>query len=312
MSSLFMAIAGIVGTAIPGGEISMSGMLKPGFTWVVHLTFVVLLLVVARNSSAQAPALAGVTDPDVVLPVALLTEQPVGVPFLEPVFGTSLRRITDEQDRGGFGTQVYSQLQAFSPDNAHILLIESGVYTVRRLSDLRRVELDSSTWNAPRWHPTSTGTIVHYDSNDDTVLRVQYTDISDSTTTTMFTFPAEYQRIRGNQSFDELSRDGRWMSGLASRGDGEQVVFALDLEARALGAQLTIAELYADACQPDPEWGEVEPDWIGVSPLGNYLVVQWERDGNDRCSGLETFDLQTGEFVRAGLRWACPRRPGDR
>jgi hypothetical protein len=36
---------------------------------------------------------------------------------------------------------------------------------------------------------------------------------------------------------------------------------------------------------------------VGVSPLGNYLVVQWQRDGITRCSGLETFDLQTGDFV---------------
>ena len=36
---------------------------------------------------------------------------------------------------------------------------------------------------------------------------------------------------------------------------------------------------------------------MGVSPLGNYLVVQWARDGVTRCSGLETFDIQSGAFV---------------
>ncbi|NIN95957.1 MAG: hypothetical protein GTO49_13485, partial [Anaerolineae bacterium] len=95
------------------------------------------------------------------------------------------------------------------------------------------------------------------------------------------------------QSWDELSRDGRWLAGMASRNDGAQVIFALDLQNLVLGAQLPLPDLYAGPCEPDPVWGEVEPDWVGVSPLGNYLVVQWVRDGTTRCSGLEIFDLQT-------------------
>jgi hypothetical protein len=34
-----------------------------------------------------------------------------------------------------------------------------------------------------------------------------------------------------------------------------------------------------------------------VSPLGTHLVVQWVRDGRRRCSGLETFGIETGAFV---------------
>jgi len=37
------------------------------------------------------------------------------------------------------------------------------------------------------------------------VLRLQVTDVDVLTTTTVFTFLPEYERIRGNQSFDELS-----------------------------------------------------------------------------------------------------------
>jgi hypothetical protein len=53
-----------------------------------------------------------------------------------------------------------------------------------------------------------------------------------------------------------------------------------------------------DMCAPDPEWGLLEPDWIGVSPNGNYAVIQWKKDGNGGCSGMELFDIETGEFVR--------------
>jgi len=248
-------------------------------------------------SNTPAPAGGGVTDPNLVLTPAALARPAYNSPVMEPIFGTTIRRVTDEYANGGFGTQIYSQLQAFSPDNSHLLLIETGGYVVRRLDDLSQVALDSSGWNAPRWHSGLPNTIVHYDSNADKTLRVQYTDVATQQTTTVFTFPAQYQRIRSNQSFDELSHDGRWMAGMASRNDGAQVIFALDLQNRTLGAQLALPDLYASSCQPDPTYGEVEPDWIGVSPLGNYLVVQWKRDGTSRCSGLESFDLSTGEFV---------------
>ena len=125
---------------------------------------------------------------------------------------------------------------------------------MRRLDDLSLVGgLDTTGWNAPRWHPVLAHTLVHYDSNADTILRVQFTDVDTATTATVFTFPAAYERIRTNQSFDELSDDGKWMAGMASCGDGEQVIFALDLENGVLGAELGISQLYAGPCDPDPQ-----------------------------------------------------------
>ncbi len=222
----------------------------------------------------------------------------VGERVTDPAFGTTLTRLTDASESGGFATHIYSQLQAFSADNAYLLLIEMDVYTILRMDDLSRVEgLDTSPWNTPRWHPAQPRVIVHFDSNEDTTLRLQFTDVDSLTTETIFTFPANYERIRSNQSFDELSADGRWLAGMGSTADGDNLIFALNLEERALGAQLSLNDLYSGACQPDPEWGMVEPDWIGVSPLGDYLVIQWAGDGVERCHGLELFDIQTGAFV---------------
>ena len=50
-------------------------------------------------------------------------------------------------------------------------------------------------------------------------------------------------------------------------------------------------------CAPDAQWGMVDPDWVAASPRGNFLAVQWPTAGTERCSGLETFDIRTGEFV---------------
>ncbi|MBW8012296.1 MAG: hypothetical protein FVQ83_13860 [Chloroflexi bacterium] len=245
----------------------------------------------------------GITDPDLIVDPVSLPLQPVGMPFTDPVFGTTLFRVSNISDDGGFETQIYSQLQVFSSDNQYLLLDSSDGFVIRKLEDLNLVTgLDTYSWNDPRWHPDQPHVIVHFDSNEDTTVALQFTDIDTLTTTTIFTFPAEYEYIRVSQSFDELSEDGRWLSGLLTRNDGVAVIFALDIDNRKLGAELPIPDLYGSACEPDPEWGEVEPDWIGVSPLGRYLVVQWARDwspdtSTPRCSGLETFDLQTGAFI---------------
>ncbi|MEE8391784.1 MAG: hypothetical protein V3S14_13450 [Anaerolineae bacterium] len=240
----------------------------------------------------------GITDPDLIVTPAALPLQPVGTPFVDPVFDITLRRVSNTSDSGGFETQIYNQLQAFSSDNVYLLLDGSNGFVIRRVSDLSLVTgLDTSGWNDPRWHPAQPHVMIHFDSNDDTTLRVQHTNVDTLQTTTIFTFPVQYERIRVPQSFDEVSEDGRWLAGMVSRNDEVQVIFALDLQNLTLGAELSIPDLYAGPCAPDPVWGEVEPDWVGVSPLGNYLVVQWVRAGTARCSGLETFDIQTGAFA---------------
>lgn len=246
-------------------------------------------------SSIQSPLT--ITDPDLVATPAVLTAPAAGDTVADPVFGTTLRRLTDSGS-SGFATHIYSQLQAFSTDNQYILLIEDGWYTVRRRDTLAQIPLDTSNWNAPRWHPTQAHTLVHFDGNDDTTLRLQFTNVDTQQTSTVFTFPAPYERIRSNQSFDEIARDGRYLAGMASLSDGDQMLFTLNLETMSLGTQLRLsADLYGGPCAPDPDWGEVEPDWIGVSPLANTMVVQWTRDGTERCSGLETFNINTGAFV---------------
>ena len=169
-------------------------------------SLVALILAVGHVQPMLPARLVGITDPSLVVTPAPLPLQPAGVPFVDPAFGTTLRRVSNASDGSGYSTHIYSQLQAFSSDNVYILLIESDNYVVRRTDNLSLVTgLDTSGWNAPRWHPAQPHTLVHFDTNEDTVLRLQVTDVDVLTTTTVFTFLPEYERIRGNQSFDELS-----------------------------------------------------------------------------------------------------------
>ncbi len=250
-------------------------------------------------NNQQPASITGLTDPALVVTPAPLTAPVVNGSVTDPVFGSSMRRITDSGSNG-FATQIYSQLQAFSADNQYILLIEDEWYTVRRRDTLATLldASDTASWNDPRWHPTQADTIIHFDDNADTTLRLQFTNVNSGQTSTVFTFPATYTHIRSNQSFDEISLDGRFLAGMATLSDGDSMLFTLNIETGTLGAQMRLsADLYGGACAPDPQWGEVEPDWIGVSPLGNTMTVQWTRDGTTRCSGLETFNINTGAFV---------------
>lgn len=255
------------------------------------------------------PDEVGIRDASAILQPADLPLPEVGVPFVDPVFGTTMRRVSDTSDRGGWESQIYNQLQAFSADNEYLLLVGSDGYVVRRVDDLSPIaDLNSDDWNAPRWHPTRPDVIVHYDSNADRTLRVQFTNVETLTTNTVFTFPSPFQRIVTNPSFDELSHDGRWMAGLATQANGPNLVFSVDLENSRLGVQRSIPDFYELDCEPDPQWGILTPDWIGVSPLGNYLTIQWTRDGTMPCSGLETYEINTGEFVGRATEH---RRHGD-
>ncbi|GEM_PF-2640464 len=220
-----------------------------------------------------------------------------GVSFKDPVFGTTLMRLTDATNRGSYAVHLYSQLQAFSSDNQYLFLAEGGEYGVQKMSDLSKVTgIDMGSWNAPRWYSKEAHSIIHYDTNEDEIVRVQVTNIDTKQTKTVFTFPSEFLRVLVNPSFDELSEDGRWTGGMVSRANGNDLLFALDVQNQKLGAQLSLNTLYGGTCQKDPQWGIVPPDWVGVSPLGKYLIVQWKRDGSTRCSGMEAFDIQTGEF----------------
>lgn len=61
--------------------------------------------------------LAGIEDPAVVVTPPPLALTAVGVPFIDPIFGMTLRHVSDSSDRGEIETQVDSLRQAFSCDN---------------------------------------------------------------------------------------------------------------------------------------------------------------------------------------------------
>lgn len=227
------------------------------------------------------------------------TDEPPGfdVPY-DTQFATRMRRINE----GAYGNHIYSQLQAFSTDNEYVLMTEgadpdSVGMVVKRLSDLEPVMTSPGigAWQVAKWHPSDFHKIVHFDGEAAGVV-LQITDVDAQSTESVFTFPDEYTEVMTNQTFDEISRDGRWFGGMAlTDGGSDARIFAFDLESLSLEVEMSIADLYDGPCAGSAL--ELDPDWVGVSPLGRYLVVQWASPDPGRCNGMETFDLETGEFV---------------
>jgi hypothetical protein len=249
------------------------------------------------SASTQEPP--GVADPDAIRRVPALRLPAVGRTYVDPAFGTRTRRVSGFAERActsrgcPFEAPTYSQLQAFNADGSLMLLTYLDGYRVRRVSDLREVRHFGSAWGEiPRWHRRRRNILVHFDRSDDDDVTLQQTDVVRNRTQNLHTFHA-YRTVLQDPSFEELSRDGRRLAGFAVRRDGRRELFLFDLVRRRTAFTLRLDRL----CAPHPRYGLLDPDWLAPSPLGRYLVVQWQRDGTSRCSGLESYDGKTGRFA---------------
>lgn len=210
-----------------------------------------------------------------------------GQTYVDPVFGTTIRRLPDGM------RHVYSQLQPFSDDETLMLtLIPNGGYHVIHYPSMQTVNLPSFPGTvAPRWIPNS-HRLVTTDYNWSTGgsrltnVTIRVWDCDALTVSTAFTLP--FVQANSNAAFEQLSWDGQWMSLFGQDSAGAWHACAVNLVTGQLGANL-LATSFASL------------DWVGVSPLGNYLMVNSNGTSNGASAtgfGLELYDIRTGAFVR--------------
>lgn len=216
---------------------------------------------------------------------AVLAQPAVGTSTTDPVFNTEIRRLPENH------SHVYSQLQAFSHDNEYVILIDhDNGYHVRRYSDLSIVVNSGGLYSAYRWIP-GTHKIIILEGNP---VRFRVFDCDTGEWSTLLELP-QYLYASGSRSYEELSHDGEWTAlYITDAGDGTQHIISVNLKEKRVGFERSLVDMGAT----DPTWGLLAPDWVGVSPLGNYVVVQWVRDDTIPASGLELYDIETGAFVR--------------
>lgn len=213
------------------------------------------------------------------LSVASFIAPAAGSTIVEQTFGTTIRGMP------AGSVHEYSQLQTFTDDGMYVLLIEQDGYAIRRYSDLTLIA--KSWWTSPKWIP-GTHKLLVIEGGPVTYYTID-ADAAGAKSVVM-TLP-QFMYASGARSHEAMSEDGRW-TGLYVNNDGQggRWVCAVDIIDKRLGAARRLQDI-----QPsDPQWGLVDIDWVGISPLGRYMVVQQLSMGK----GLELYDVQTGQHVR--------------
>jgi hypothetical protein len=214
-------------------------------------------------------------------------------PFVDPVFGTTLVRITDPSQVKGVNRvrHYYSKMNPFNADESRAILFGG---------DGGKVLYDTATWEPVKslrvvssdpeiqWHPSDPHLFYYMDfaGNSPNVRAMYRYDIRTDQRTLLRDF-SEYDtaraRLEGN-----LDREGRYYALLGYK--GKQIeAFVYDLVKDRVSRRL-------------PVTGKMADDWISVSQSGRYVVLM----GGDRSRVYDIEmnhlrDLPDGSFGHADL-----------
>lgn len=191
-----------------------------------------------------------------------------GQAFLDPVFKTTIKRLTDAAADAAEGyVCYYSKLDPFNADETKILFYRHGpgwwmLYDVATgtYSHLPQI-FNPQTDPQPRWHPTDPNKIRFFSTN-----KIVELNLATGNVTTLAEFSG-YEFItnhdEGNWSNDGnrvaiCSRNWPWFGGLAE-------FFVYDLaQKKIISPKLTATGHNVD--------------WVSISPLGKYFVALTEGD----------------------------------
>lgn len=195
----------------------------------------------------------------------------------------------------------YSQLQAFSADDQLVLVWRASGYTVMKVPPAGSADPTPTFVRAlpaealaPRWRTGSTlapsaRTIVYQVASPTRLMGI---DIDTGTISTLYTstFPFSYP----SRTFEQPSRDGRYWNILAHSGSGLPTLEVIDLNAGTRVFSLPFASLagIGGRCTA-PDY-----DYVAMSTLGTFALIQWAPSGWGRCQGMEAWSLTTGAYVR--------------
>ncbi len=204
----------------------------------------------------------------------------LGVFFTDPRFGARITRITDARAAkiGGIFPD-YAKRQAWNADESLLLLrtgdgdallYDGATYQLRK-------KLDGVAGEDVFWHPTNPA-LLYY--NPDNTL-YSYNVLTDERKK-LYTF-ADYA-FANTRGEGNLSRDGRLYAlvGQLYNARTSEVTFK-DLVLFDIGAN----KILGTVALPKPP---LSFDWVSVSPLGNYVVVDYADEETARFHGVEVYD----------------------
>jgi hypothetical protein len=246
------------------------------------------LLCFPRRAAAQ-----WVTN-HLALPQPGIPKPPALAPFTDPVFGNGITRVTDAAAAGWIGAfPDYSKRQAWNADETLLLLkinngddlavLDAATYQVRHV--IPGIGASQDVF----WHPFDPAHLF-YNLEATLWVREALTDLPPATVWTFGDYTFADTAAEGN-----LSRDARFYAVYAHNdapATPHDASILVDLAAkRELGRLDVPTNLQAF-------------DWISVSPLGKYVVVDYATDLDAPFNGVEVYDQAFH------LRWRKPLGAG--
>ncbi len=209
-----------------------------------------------------------------------LPKPTVFTPYVDQKFGTTVERITNARFMGFPGiVPQYSKRQAWNSDESlmitlscdgRILLLNGTTYEyVKTLNGVGGEDIF--------WHPTNSSLIYYC---PDSVLSVYNVETDQQTEVHAFT-EYSFANTRGEGN---LSNDGRYYAfvGVMYNGTTGETTFkdlvVYDISANSIIKKMPLPGSLADF------------DWVSISPLGNYVVVDYATSDSARYNGVEVYD----------------------
>jgi hypothetical protein len=211
-------------------------------------------------------------------------------PIIDPTFATEVVRVTGDPDDpiSSLGIEWdelsrhgYSKRQPWNADES-LLYIASRVGLIldgQTYAPIARLNAPVSM-NESRWHPTRPHVRVYIADSS-----VGEWNVMDETAEVLGNFPG-YDDLHMGPWEGNLSNDGNRVAVLGTAPSGRQVAFGYDLSTETKG--------------PDIDLEGVAVDWVSISPLGGYVVVNGWNDNTQ---------IYTWEGEEVGSRWMEYGRP---
>lgn len=233
------------------------------------------------KSAAAQTACGSVSDPTVLLPLPTDPKPALYFDYVDPQTGGCFKRITDAASNGT--TEMvhdYSQLQAWNVDQSKILLATGLILNASDFSVYGQLP----AMGAHRWSPTDPNLIYSTSGNS----WISY-NIATQTTTTIRTFP-EYTMLDREASFEELPENDRYVLLEGYRvTDGGVEIFVYDYKNDVKSKTIPGTGPCGGA------------DWLAMSPLGDYAMVNWGGGGSQAGCGLEAYDVNMNYVGKVAL-----------
>ncbi len=217
-----------------------------------------------------------------------------GQSYTDKVFGTTVKRLTDSKADGINGmVPDYSKRQAWNMDGSLMMLrdADGNAYLFDGKTYAFMKKLDGVGGEDVFWSPTVTNEIWYNDGNTFTKYNVD-----SGVSSPIFQF-SDYD-FADTKGEGNLSRDGHYYAVAGqtyNQTTGETTykdLVLLDVTAKKIVNKLALPAVLDGF------------DWVSVSPLGNYIVVDYANDGTTAFHGVEVYDrnfkLQWRKPIGAG------------